>query len=117
MDRDTLSRPGPNEASSRRSKEARRLAAAASDRAQTDFLEEIVSTAARIGAAKSRAGAPIVRTDAVWRLICALERSHYCNAISDAARLLRITRQSAHELARQAERLRLVELAPNSRTV
>jgi DNA-binding MarR family transcriptional regulator len=46
-------------------------------------------------------------------LLRALERSQYCCAIADAARLLGVSRQRAHLIARSAERLGLLELLPN----
>ena len=81
--------------------------------AGTELIHEIVATAECIAAARAADGEPIIRTDAVWSLLCALERSRYCCSISDVARLLRVSRQTAHELARKAELAGQVELLTN----
>lgn len=102
-----------NDDSHERQRRARSLLAARARLEQVELIEEIVATAARITAARSFDGEPIVRVDAVWRLLFALERSRYCWSISDAARALRMRRQSAHETACRAEVAGLVELAHN----
>ena len=88
-------------------------ALAAWSRAQAELIDEIVSTAARIAAARSPSGAPIYRTDALFSLLRVIEGSHYCCAIADAARLLGISRQRAHLIVRDAERRGAIELFPN----
>jgi len=92
---------------------SRALMASRARLAQTELIEEIVATAERITAALSFGGEPIVKTDAIWRLLTTLDRSPYCS-ISDAARLLRVPKQRVHETARKAELAGLVELAANS---
>jgi DNA-binding MarR family transcriptional regulator len=59
-------------------------------------------------------GERIIRTDPVWQLLTTLERAPYCCSISDAARLLRVSRQHVHQVARKAEQSGLIELVPNS---
>jgi DNA-binding MarR family transcriptional regulator len=81
--------------------------------AQAELIQEIVATAERIAVARSSGGTPIYKTDPLWSLLRALERSQYCCAIADAARLLGVSRQRAHLIARSAERLGLLELLPN----
>ncbi len=49
----------------------------------------------------------------MWALLDALERSPYCCSISDAARLLGVSRQTAHEVANKAELAGAVELLRN----
>jgi DNA-binding MarR family transcriptional regulator len=55
----------------------------------------------------------VYRTDPVWKLLTTVERSQYCCSISDAARLMKISRQHAHRVAFTAARAGLVELATN----
>jgi DNA-binding MarR family transcriptional regulator len=55
----------------------------------------------------------VVRTDPVWELLRAIERSSYCCSIADAARLLRISRQAAHKTASKAASAGAIELVPN----
>lgn len=81
--------------------------------ARCELIEEVVATAEHLAAARDLDGETIVRTDPVWRLLVTLERSSYCCSISDAARLLSLSRQRAHQTARDAERARLVGLATN----
>ena len=81
--------------------------------ARRELIEEVVATAEHLAAASDPDNRPIVRSDPIWRLLTTLERSSYCCSISDAARLLRLSRQRVHETAREAERAGLVELAPN----
>jgi DNA-binding MarR family transcriptional regulator len=76
-------------------------------------LDEIVCAAERIGAARSAIGEPVFPTSAEARLLRTLEKSRYCLSISDVARALRITRQSAHELAHAAVASGHVALEPN----
>jgi len=82
--------------------------------ARRELIEEIVATAERIAAARDMDDEPIVGDDPVRRLLVTLERSSYCCSISDAARLLRLSRQRVHQIAQDAERAGLVELAANS---
>lgn len=81
--------------------------------AERELVEEIVGAAERVVAARTRGGEPIVCTDAVSSLLAVLERASYCCSISDVARLLRVSRQRAHETARKAELGKLVELLTN----
>ena len=81
--------------------------------ARRELVEEIVATAEHVAAARDMHDEPVARADPIWRLLVAIERSSYCCSISDAARLLRLSRQRAHQTARDAERARLVELATN----
>jgi DNA-binding MarR family transcriptional regulator len=70
------------------------------------MIHEIVATGERIVAARDGGDAP-VRTDGVWSLLSAIERSEYWLSISDIARKLCISRQAArvivHKALRQAE--------------
>lgn len=81
--------------------------------AAAELIHEIVATADRIAATRAADSEPVIRTDALWSLLCALERSRYCCSISDVARLLRVSRQTAHELARKAELAGQVGLLKN----
>jgi DNA-binding MarR family transcriptional regulator len=78
-----------------------------------DLINEIVAAGERIAAARTWADEPIFRRDALWLLVCALERATYCCSISDAARLMRVTRQTAHELAVRAQLAGYVDLMGN----
>lgn len=78
-------------------------ALAALGRAQADLIDEIVSTAARVAAARSPSGAQIYRTDALFSLLRVIEASRYSCAIADAARLLGVSRQRAHLIVHEAE--------------
>jgi DNA-binding MarR family transcriptional regulator len=82
--------------------------------AQAELIDEIVGAAQHVRAATTHDGIPIVRTDALWLLLRALERASYSCSISDAARLLRASRQRAQRLAHQAEIAGLVELLANA---
>jgi DNA-binding MarR family transcriptional regulator len=77
------------------------------------LIDEIVAAAERIAAARSPSGLPIYRTDALFSLLRVIDRSDYCCAIADAARLLGISRQRAHVIARDAERGGAIEVLPN----
>jgi DNA-binding MarR family transcriptional regulator len=76
----------------------------------TAFLYTIVDTANRVRAARDFSGSPALRFDRGWALLQAIERCGGCPSIADVARLLRMTRQSAGELVRRAERTGAVEL-------
>jgi DNA-binding MarR family transcriptional regulator len=82
-------------------------------RRELELIDEIVATAERISCARSPTGIPIVRRDPIALLLRAIARSEYCCAIADVARLLRVTRQRAHQIARGAERIGAVELLAN----
>ena len=81
--------------------------------AETELIHEIVATAERTASARGLGGERILRTDALWSLLVALERSYYCCSVSDVARLLGIRRQAAHETARRAELVGAVDLLKN----
>jgi DNA-binding MarR family transcriptional regulator len=86
---------------------------AAWSHAQAELINEIVSTADRIAAVRSTNGVPIFRTDSLWSLLRAIERSRYCCAIADAARLLGVSRQRAQQIVRTAESRGAIELLTN----
>ena len=68
------------------SKGARRRTAVEPRRLHEEaLLEEIAAVADKIAAARHVDGGPVARTDAPWRLLCAIERSKYCLSISDLA--------------------------------
>ncbi|HET8713923.1 MAG TPA: MarR family transcriptional regulator [Gemmatimonadales bacterium] len=94
-------------------KQRRDLLHRKSQHARRELLDEILATARRVAAARNMDGERIIRTDPAWRLLTTIERAPYCCSISDAARLLRLSRQRVHHLARQAEQLGLIELEPN----
>jgi DNA-binding MarR family transcriptional regulator len=79
----------------------------------TALVDEIIATGARLTAARQEGGDPILRADAEWRLLRALERTSYCLSISDVARTMRISRQTAHELVRSVAAADLIELLTN----
>ena len=85
----------------------------------TAFLHEIVRTADCLQEAKSFDGEPALFFGARWRLLRAIERCGGAPGISDCARLLRISRQAARELAIKAAQRGVVELltAPDDRRV
>jgi DNA-binding MarR family transcriptional regulator len=66
-----------------------------------------------IAAGRDWYGDPVVRTDGVWRVLTTVASSRYCLAIADLARALGVRRQVAHELAHEAARKDLIELASN----
>jgi DNA-binding MarR family transcriptional regulator len=82
-------------------------------RREVELVDEIVATADRVLRARSPEGIPIVRRDPIALLVRAVDRSQYCCAIADVARLLRVSRQRAHQIARSAERIGAVELLAN----
>lgn len=86
---------------------------AASSRSELDLIDEIVATAELVFRARSSGGVPLVRRDPIGLLLRAIDRSQYCCAIADVARLLRVSRQRAHQIARGAERIGAVELLSN----
>jgi DNA-binding MarR family transcriptional regulator len=79
----------------------------------TELIHEIVATAGRIAAARHWDGEVVYRSDARWSLLRAIEREPGCPSISDLARKLRISRQSAHALVAKAERAGEIELLTN----
>jgi DNA-binding MarR family transcriptional regulator len=81
--------------------------------AEHDLIDEITSAAARIADARDWNGEPVYRIDGVWRVLATVAQSHYCLAIADLARALRVRRQAAHRLAHEAVRARVIELVPN----
>lgn len=81
--------------------------------AERDLIDEISTAARLIADACDPYGEPIFRTDGVWRVISTIERSHYCLAIADLARAMRLSRQAAQKLAHAAERAGVIELATN----
>jgi DNA-binding MarR family transcriptional regulator len=85
----------------------------ASSRREVELIDEIVATAELVLRARSSGGVPLVRRDPIGLLLRAVERSQYCCAIADVARLLRVSRQRAHQIARSAERIGAVELLTN----
>lgn len=82
-------------------------------REEYELIDEIVTAAERIVAARHADGKHAVRADQRWRLLCAIERSPYCLSISDAARRLCIPRQRAHEVVTAAARSGEIEVLPN----
>jgi DNA-binding MarR family transcriptional regulator len=81
--------------------------------AEHDLIDEITSAAARFADARDWNGEPVYRTDGIWRVLTTVARSPYCLAIADLARTLRVRKQVAHQLAHEAARARVIELAPN----
>jgi DNA-binding MarR family transcriptional regulator len=81
--------------------------------AEHELIDEITDAARRIAGARDLYGEPVFRTDGIWRVLATVASSHYCLAISDLARALRIRKQVAHELAHAAARAGVIELAPN----
>lgn len=67
-----------------------------------ELIGEIALAAERIGEARTLGGDRVYPTDALSRLLRAIERSHYCLSIADAARALGVSRQAAHKLAYRA---------------
>ncbi|HEY8520848.1 MAG TPA: MarR family winged helix-turn-helix transcriptional regulator [Gammaproteobacteria bacterium] len=80
---------------------------------EDELIEEILATAEQIATASHPDGERVFRTDHRWRLLRAIERSHYCFSISDLARVLRIPRQRAHEVVTAAAKARDVKVLPN----
>jgi DNA-binding MarR family transcriptional regulator len=78
-------------------------------REATIFVHEIMATARRISCARDFGGQPVIRTDAHWLLLCALERAQGCLSIADVGRALRVSRQAAHELVSRMARTGQVE--------
>jgi DNA-binding MarR family transcriptional regulator len=79
----------------------------------TALIDEITAAAARIASARTPTGQPVVRVDGVWPVLKAVERSPYCLAIADLARVLKVRKQVAHEFAQAAVRAGYIELQPN----
>lgn len=78
-----------------------------------ELIQEITATADRIAGARTWTGELAQRADATWRLLYAIERSRYRLAIADAARVLGVRRQTAHELVHATAARGLIELLPN----
>jgi DNA-binding MarR family transcriptional regulator len=78
------------------------------------LIDEIVTTAEQVAAARHVDGERVARTDPRWRLLRAIERSNYCLSISDLGRLLHVPRQRAHEIVVGAARSGEVEVLPNA---
>jgi DNA-binding MarR family transcriptional regulator len=81
--------------------------------AEHELVDEIADAAWRIASARNLHGDPVFRTDGVYRVLSTVAKSHYCLAIADLARALRVRKQVAHRLAHAAARAGLIELAPN----
>jgi DNA-binding MarR family transcriptional regulator len=81
--------------------------------AERGLIDEITSVARLIAAGRDWYGDPVFRTDGVWRVVTTVASSRYCLAIADLARALGVRRQVAHELAHEAARQGLIELASN----
>ena len=81
--------------------------------AEHDLIDEITTAAERIAAARDWNAEPVYRTDGVWRVLATVAKSHYCLAIADVARALRVRKQVAHQLAHEAVRARVIELVPH----
>jgi DNA-binding MarR family transcriptional regulator len=77
------------------------------------LVDEIIATGARLSGARQEGGDSILRADAEWRLLRALERTSYRLSISDVGRELRMSRQAAHELVRSVAAKDLIELLTN----
>jgi DNA-binding MarR family transcriptional regulator len=82
-------------------------------RDELELIHEVTATAAAIAAARDFAGEPVVRGDARWRMLCAIECSRWCLSIADLARDMRISRQAAQQLAIAGERAGDIELLYN----
>ena len=81
--------------------------------AERGLIDEITSAARLFAAGRDWYGDPVFRTDGVWRVVTTVASSRYCLPIADLARALGVRRQVAHELAHEAARQGLIELAPN----
>jgi DNA-binding MarR family transcriptional regulator len=81
--------------------------------ARTALIDEITCAAQRIGEARTPDGKLVFPADAEARLLRAVERSRYCLAIADVARVLGVSRQAAHRVAYRAAALSHLELLPN----
>ena len=81
--------------------------------AEHDLIDEITSAARRIAEARDWNGEPLYRTDGIWRVLATVANSPYCLAIADLARALKVRKQTAHEIAHEAARAQVIELAPN----
>lgn len=81
--------------------------------ARTDLIDELTLAAQRIGEARTPDGELVFPTDAETRPLRAVERSRYCLAIADVARVLGVSRQAAHRVAYRAAALTRLELLPN----
>jgi DNA-binding MarR family transcriptional regulator len=81
--------------------------------AADELIAEIVVTAERIAEARDGRGRRVARVERLSRALVAVERSRYCLAIADLARVLGIRKQSAHELAHAAARVGYLALEPN----
>src|SRR5882724_11352417 len=81
------------------------------------LMSEIEALAGQFARARASAAANAVAganiSEAKRRFMSAVANSSYCLAISDVARAIRISRQSAHRLAVSLERAGLVRLMPN----
>jgi DNA-binding MarR family transcriptional regulator len=80
---------------------------------EQDLIDEITAAASQIADACDPYGQPLFRADGVWRVLTTVATSHYCLAIADLGRALGVRKQAAHELAHAAERVGVIELAPN----
>lgn len=68
----------------------------------TAFVHELLAAADAIAEFRGAGGPPVLRTDPALRLLLAIEQSVGCPAISDVARRLKISRQSAAEQVHRA---------------
>jgi DNA-binding MarR family transcriptional regulator len=84
-----------------------------SRKARAELIDEILLAGQRIGEARAPGGELVFPTDAEARLLRAVERSRYCLAIADVARVLGVSRQAAHRVAYRAAALGHLELLPN----
>jgi hypothetical protein len=81
--------------------------------AENELIGEITTAARLIAGGRDWYRDPVFRTDGVWRVVTTVASSSYCLAIADLARALGVRRPVAHELAHEAARTGLIELASN----
>lgn len=75
----------------------------------TVLIHEIVATAERIANLRDGSGERVFVAGDPWRLLHAIERAQSRPSVSDLGRALGVSRQTAHEKVRKAERAGVVE--------
>jgi DNA-binding MarR family transcriptional regulator len=77
------------------------------------LAREIHNAAACLAAGRAEIGKKTGLTAEHWRVLSAIDRSHYTLSISDLARELRLRRQTVHPMAISLERIGWIRFLPN----
>ena len=101
-----------NRGSAARERDRRRRLARDSRSEDAEFVRAIEDTAKLIREARAADGELVYRTDACYRLLAGIESGGGWPSISEIARMLRVSKQTAREQVIATARIGLLELMP-----